>query len=163
LAGKTRDTIRFVLDGKVVALKKVDPTRTVLQYLREDLKRCGTKEGCAEGDCGACTVVLVELDPSGDRLRARAINSCIQFLPTLDGKELVTVESLLRPDGDLHPVQKAMVDCHGSQCGFCTPGFVMSLFALYKNQATPSRHDIDVHSQETSVVARGTNRSSTLP
>jgi xanthine dehydrogenase small subunit len=140
----TRKTIRFVLDGAVIEVDDIDPTRTVLQYLREDLRRLGTKEGCAEGDCGACTVAIAEIDRSGTRLQIRAIKSCIQFLPTLDGKELITVESLQRPDGALHPVQKAMLDCHGSQCGFCTPGFVMSLFALYKNQAAPSRHDIDV-------------------
>ena len=79
------DTLRFVLDGKVIELNNVDPTRTVLQFLREDLRRTGTKEGCAEGDCGACTVVLAELDRSGDEVTLRAVNSCIQFLPTLDG------------------------------------------------------------------------------
>jgi xanthine dehydrogenase small subunit len=120
----------------------VDPTRTVLQFLREDLGRTGTKEGCAEGDCGACTVVVAELTREGDDVTVRAINSCIQFLPTLDGKELITVESLAREDS-LHPVQQAMVDHHGSQCGFCTPGFVMSLFALYKTQPRPSRREID--------------------
>ncbi|HEX7719072.1 MAG TPA: 2Fe-2S iron-sulfur cluster-binding protein, partial [Woeseiaceae bacterium] len=136
-------TIRFVLDGETIAIDNPDPTRTVLQYLREDLRRIGTKEGCAEGDCGACTVVLAEIDRSGERLQVRAVNSCIQFLATLDGKELITVESLRGNDGSLHPVQQALVDCHGSQCGFCTPGFVMSMFALYKNNAEPSRRDID--------------------
>lgn len=132
-----------MLDGEVIEIDGVDPTRTVLQYLREDLKRCGTKEGCAEGDCGACTVVLAETDNAGNQLRQRAINSCIQFLPTLDGKELITVESLAAKNGAMHPVQKAMVDCHGSQCGFCTPGFVMSLYALYENEKAPTRNDID--------------------
>ncbi len=135
--------IRFVLDGEVIELEHIEPTRTVLQYLREDLGRIGTKEGCAEGDCGACTVALAEIDASGKRLRVRAVNSCIQFLPTLDGKELITVESLRTADGSLHPAQQAMIDWHGSQCGFCTPGFVMSLFALYKNNAQPTRRDID--------------------
>ena len=134
-------TIRFVLDGEIIELDDVEPTRTVLQFLREDLGRTGTKEGCAEGDCGACTVVVAEIDRSGNDITLRAINSCIQFLPTLDGKELISVESL--GAGDLHPVQRAMVDCHGSQCGFCTPGFVMSLFALYKTRSKPSRRDID--------------------
>ncbi len=137
------DTIRFVLDGELVEIRSPDPVRTVLQYLREDLGKIGTKEGCAEGDCGACTVAIAEVDRSGARLQVRAINSCIQFLPTLDGKELITVESLRRSDGSLHPVQDAMVDCHGSQCGFCTPGFIMSLFTLYKNNAEPSRREID--------------------
>jgi xanthine dehydrogenase small subunit len=136
-------TVRFVLDGRLIEVPNPDPTRTVLKFLREDLRRIGTKEGCAEGDCGACTVVVAELDRQSDGLRLRAINSCIQFLPTLDGKELITVESLRGKDGALHPVQQAMVDCHGSQCGFCTPGFVMSLFALYKTNAAPSRRHID--------------------
>jgi len=135
--------IRFVLDGNVIEIDDVDPTRTVLQFLREDLRRMGTKEGCAEGDCGACTVVVAEVNRDGDDLSLKAVNSCIQFLPTLDGKELITVESLAPPGSDLHPVQRAMVREHGSQCGFCTPGFVMSLFALYKSSANPSRRDID--------------------
>lgn len=136
-------TVRFILDGERFELERVDPTRTVLQFLREDLGRTGTKEGCAEGDCGACTVVVGELERMGDDLQLRAVNSCIQFLPTLDGKELFTVESLTRNRDHLHPVQRAMVDCHGSQCGFCTPGFVMSLFALYKTNPSPTRADID--------------------
>jgi xanthine dehydrogenase small subunit len=104
----TSGAVRFVLDGEVVTVSDVEPTRTVLNFLREDLGRTGTKEGCAEGDCGACTVVVAEL--AGDGVRFRAINSCIQFVPTLDGKELITVESLKAVDGALHPVQRAMVD-----------------------------------------------------
>lgn len=134
-------TIRFVLDGEVIEVNDVDPTRTVLQFLREDLGRKGTKEGCAEGDCGACTVVVAEVD--GEDLTLKSINSCIQLLPTIDGKELITVESLAPDTDDLHPVQRAMVENHGSQCGFCTPGFVMSLFALYKTSVNPSRREID--------------------
>jgi xanthine dehydrogenase small subunit len=134
-------TIRFVLDGEIIEVDDVDPTRTVLQFLREDLRRKGSKEGCAEGDCGACTVVVAEL-VDGDEVQVRAINSCIQFLPTLDGKELITVESLASGDA-LHPVQDAMVRNHGSQCGFCTPGFVMSMFALYETNPNPGRRDID--------------------
>ena len=132
---------RFILDGELIELDRIEPTRTVLQYLREDLLRVGSKEGCAEGDCGACTVVVAEL--AGDVLEYRAVNACIQFLPTLDGKALFTVESLKAADGSLHPVQQSMVDYHGSQCGFCTPGFIMSMFALYKNNAAPTRADID--------------------
>jgi xanthine dehydrogenase small subunit len=140
----SNDSIRFILDGEVITLTGVDPTRTVLQYLREDLGRTGTKEGCAEGDCGACMVVLVEVDRSGSRLQVRAVNSCIQFLPTLDGRELITIESLRgAKDQSLHPAQKAMLECHGSQCGFCTPGFVMSLFAQYKNSSSPTRRETD--------------------
>src|SRR5690349_19966803 len=127
----SRGNVRFVLDEQVVEVANVNPTRTVLEFLREDCGRTGTKEGCAGGDCGACTFVLGQLDGAG--VRFRAVNACILFLPTLDGKELITVENLRRADGALHPVQQAMVDCHGSQCGFCTPGFVMSLFALYKS------------------------------
>lgn len=134
--------IRFLLDGRVHEATDVEPTTTVLNYLREELQRVGTKEGCAEGDCGACAVVIAE--PDADRVRFRAINSCIRFLPTLDGKALYTVESLKRlNNGRLHPAQQAMVDCHGSQCGFCTPGFVMSLFALYRNNPSPDRAAID--------------------
>ncbi len=135
--------VRFVLNGEVVALDDVEPTRTVLQYLREDRGLTGTKEGCAEGDCGACTVVVAELLADGEGLRYRAINSCIQFLPTLDGRALLTVEALSGEGAPLHPVQQAMVNRHGSQCGFCTPGFVMSLFALYKSSPRPSREAVD--------------------
>jgi len=134
--------IRFLLDGEVIEIRDVDPTRTVLQFLREDLRRKGTKEGCAEGDCGACTVVVAELNRDGNEVNLKAINSCIQFLPTLDGKELITVESLA-DGGVLHPVQSAMVAAHGSQCGFCTPGFVMSLYALYETNQNPDRQSID--------------------
>jgi xanthine dehydrogenase small subunit len=115
---------------------------TVLEHLREVAHRTGTKEGCAEGDCGACTVVLGEPGADGNRVEYRAVNSCIRFLPTIDGQELVTVESLLGPDGSLHPVQQAMVDHHASQCGFCTPGFVMSLFALYLQLPAPTREQV---------------------
>ena len=137
------NSIRFVLNGEVIETDVTDPTRTVLQFLREDLRMTGTKEGCAEGDCGACTVVVVERDRGGDGVEVKTINSCIQFLPTLDGKELITVEGLRSKDGRLHPVQQAMVDQHGSQCGFCTPGFVMSLYALYRSTTNPSRQEID--------------------
>ncbi len=134
-------TIRFILDGEIIELDKVEPTRTLLQYLREDMRRVGSKEGCAEGDCGACTVVVAELDD--EQLRYRAVNACIQFLPTLGGKALFTVESLKAADGSLHPVQQSMVDHHGSQCGFCTPGFVMSMFALYQDNSSPDRAEIE--------------------
>src|SRR5271167_4269082 len=129
-ADKPSHTLRFVMDGNVVSLEQPPATMTVLEYLRNSAARCGTKEGCAEGDCGACTVVIGELCGAG-RMNYRAVNSCIRFLPTLDGKELITVESLQAPGGPAHPVQQAMMDNHASQCGFCTPGFVMSLFALY--------------------------------
>jgi len=136
------DTVRFVLDGQLVSVAGVPPTMTVLEYLRDVAHRTGTKEGCAEGDCGACTVGLGELAQDGTRVRYRAINSCIRFLPSIDGQELVTVESLRSAAGDLHPVQQAMVDHHASQCGFCTPGFVMSLFALYLQQPSPTREQV---------------------
>ncbi len=134
-------TIRFLLDGKLHELESADPTETVLNYLRYRAARTGTKEGCAEGDCGACTIVLGELD--GDSIRYRAVNACILFMPVLDGKELITVESLCTADGGLHPVQQAMVDSHGSQCGFCTPGIVMSLFALSKQSGAADRNAIE--------------------
>ncbi|MBM3358705.1 MAG: xanthine dehydrogenase small subunit [Betaproteobacteria bacterium] len=134
------DSIRFVLDGRVVEARDAAPTTTLLQYLRETLGRTGTKEGCAEGDCGACTVILGELD--GERIAYRPVNSCIRFLPTVDGKSVITVESLRGPDGSLHPVQRAMLDYHASQCGFCTPGFVMSLFGLYLDAPRPRRAEV---------------------
>ena len=134
------EAIRFLLGHEPRALREVDPNLTVLNWLREVERRTGTKEGCAEGDCGACTVVLGE--PDGERLRYRALNACILFLPQLHGKQLITVEHLRAPDGSLHPVQQAMVECHGSQCGFCTPGFVMSLFALYHEDRAPGRQRI---------------------
>ena len=125
--------IRFYYQGAVREVSNVAPTQTILQHLREDLHCTGTKEGCAEGDCGACTVVIGSLNPDG-QVEMKAVNSCIQLTPTLDGKALYSVEDLQQPGGELHPVQQAMVDCHGSQCGFCTPGFVMSLWGLYLKQ-----------------------------
>ncbi|HUT51658.1 MAG TPA: xanthine dehydrogenase small subunit [Alphaproteobacteria bacterium] len=136
----------FVFQGKVRTLRDIDPNMTVLDWLREHERKTGTKEGCAEGDCGACTVVLGELandGPMRGTLRYRAVNACILFMPVLDGKELVVVEDLRGPDGALHPVQQALVDTHGSQCGFCTPGFVMSLFALYHSDPAPGRAAIN--------------------
>ena len=123
--------VRFFHRGAVVSVDARKSTRTVLEWLREDAHCTGTKEGCAEGDCGACTVVLGSLNAQGE-LQLQPVNACIQFVPTLDGKALFTVEDVAAPDGTLHPVQQSMVDCHGSQCGFCTPGFVMSLWACYQ-------------------------------
>ena len=132
--------IRFFHQGAVVEVSGAAPTRTVLDWLREDARCTGTKEGCNEGDCGACTVVIGETAAPGDKsavrgLSLRTVNACIQFLPTLDGKALFTVEDLrvMSADNKLHPVQEAMVECHGSQCGFCTPGFVMSLWSAYEH------------------------------
>jgi xanthine dehydrogenase small subunit len=136
-----RATIRFLLGTHARELAGGDPTRTVLQYLREDEGLCGTKEGCAEGDCGACTVTLAERDDA-DGIRYRAVNACIMFVPALDGKQLLAVEHLTRDDGALHPVQQAMVDHHASQCGFCTPGFVMSLATMHMAGETPDRAGI---------------------
>lgn len=122
--------IQFLLNGELRSERQLDPNVTVLNYLREHVAKPGTKEGCGSGDCGACTVVIGELE--GERIRYRTLNSCLTFVSSLHGKQLITVEDL-RYQGKLHDVQQAMVDCHGSQCGFCTPGFVMSLFALQKN------------------------------
>jgi xanthine dehydrogenase small subunit len=136
-----RDHIRFIHGDTTVELKDIDPTMTVLDWLRLEKGLAGTKEGCAEGDCGACTVVVARSEAG--RLSYRAVNGCIVFMPMLDGCQLLTVEDLADTDGKLHPVQQSMVDCHGSQCGFCTPGFVMSLFALYQNEEDPSDQRID--------------------
>jgi xanthine dehydrogenase small subunit len=123
------EVIRFWLDGEVQEVRGANPTTTLLEHLRGPMRRTGSKEGCAEGDCGSCTVLIGEAD--GDAVSWRAVNSCIQFLPMVHGKALVTVESLslnAGQGGPLHPVQQAMIDKHGSQCGFCTPGIVMSLY-----------------------------------
>jgi xanthine dehydrogenase small subunit len=143
-AGPPADEVRFVLNGQLVCEPALPRTMTVLEYLREVRGRTGTKEGCAEGDCGACTVVEGTLSADRSRIQYRAINSCIRFMATLDGHELVTVEDLQAADGTLHPVQQAMVDHHGSQCGFCTPGFVMSLFALYL-EGKPATRERVIH------------------
>ena len=137
------EPIRFYYQGALREISGVAPTQTVLQHLREDLHCTGTKEGCAEGDCGACTVVVGSLRDG--QLEMKAVNACIQFVPTLDGKALFSVEDLQQADGALHPVQQAMVECHGSQCGFCTPGFVMSLWGMYLKQegVPPTRCQVD--------------------
>ena len=136
-----RSTIRFLRKGRVIELADVAPTSTVLDYLRLRERACGTKEGCAEGDCGACTVALGSLEEG--ELRYRPVNSCIQLLGQIDGAELVVVEDLSGPDGALHPVQAAMVRHHASQCGFCTPGFVMSLFCLHHAALKPDRQTVN--------------------
>ncbi len=141
------EPVRFLYRGVVHEVADAPPTQTILQHLREDLHCSGTKEGCAEGDCGACMVVLGQLQDG--KLELKTVNSCIQLMPTLDGKALFSVEDLQQADGSLHPVQQAMVECHGSQCGFCTPGFVMSLWGLYLEQGVdqggkqPQRRAID--------------------
>ncbi|MBI3230634.1 MAG: xanthine dehydrogenase small subunit [Burkholderiales bacterium] len=137
------EAIRFYYRGSEHAVSDASPNRTLLQYLREDLHACGTKEGCAEGDCGACTVVLAQLD--NGELQTHAVNACIQLLPSVHGKAVFSVEDVAPPrcagqERQLHPVQQALLECHGSQCGFCTPGFVMSLWALYlTHQAAQTR------------------------
>ena len=127
----TSNAIKFVWENKIHSISNLDPNETILNYVRFKLKKTGTKEGCAEGGCGACTVVLGEL--KNNKIIYKAINSCIAFVPSLEGKQLILVEDLVSKNGTLHVVQDAMVNYHGSQCGFCTPGFVMSLFAMYKN------------------------------
>ncbi len=126
----TSNIVKFIYKNKIVEIENPDTNETILNYVRTKLKKTGTKEGCSEGGCGACTIVIGELEKNN--IKYKAINSCIAFLPSLEGKQLILVEDLIYKS-ELHPVQKAMVSYHGSQCGFCTPGFVMSLFAMYKN------------------------------
>lgn len=128
----TNPAIEFVHRGQVVSLRNVPPSRTLLELLREDLQLSATKEGCGEGDCGACTVVLGQARDG--RIHYQAVNACIRLAHSIHGMALWTARDLVAEDGSLHPVQQALVQCHGSQCGFCTPGFVMSLFGLYQNQ-----------------------------
>jgi xanthine dehydrogenase small subunit len=136
--------IRFLHRGRTVEVAGVAPTTSVLDWLREHARCSGTKEGCNEGDCGACTVVVGTRGNEG--LALQAVNACTMFVPTLDGKALFTVEDVAAADGMLHPVQQAMVDCHGSQCGFCTPGFVMSMWSTYQRHCahgtTPTRREL---------------------
>lgn len=138
---KPRSEIRFLLNGEAVTLTDVAPDETLLDYLRLRRSLKGTKEGCAEGDCGACTVLVGRLHAG--RLVYEGVNACIRFLGSLDCMHVVTVEHLKGEAGGLHPVQQAMVDFHGSQCGFCTPGFVMSLYGLWMCSPDPSNAEIE--------------------
>ena len=135
------DTIQFLFSNQIYKIKNPDPNKTILSYVRDDLKKTGTKEGCAEGGCGACTIVLGELQKN--KIIYKAINACIAFLPTLNGKQLILIEDLIGNNQKLHPVQEAMVKFHGSQCGFCTPGFTMSLFSMYKNNRSVNKDIVD--------------------
>lgn len=142
--------IKFLLDDNIVEIdfsneKDLKPTTTVLNYLRSLGNHKGVKEGCAEGDCGACTVVIAETG-QGKKIKYKAVDSCLIFLPMIHGKQLITVENLShRNNGKviLHPVQEMLVNSFGTQCGYCTPGFIMSLFALYKNHKNPAREIIE--------------------
>jgi len=142
--------VRFILDDKIVEINfseypELKSTTTVLNYLRSYPTHKGVKEGCAEGDCGACTVVVAGLDGNG-KLTYTSLDSCLVFLPMLHGKQLITVENLALKSKEgkkLHPVQKLMVETGGSQCGYCTPGIVMSLFCLYKNHNEPTREIVE--------------------
>ena len=136
-----RDRITFLLNGARREVSGSAPTMTLLNYLRETEGLCGTKEGCAEGDCGACTVTVGEV--SGTEVVHRSLNACIQFLPMLEGKSITTVEGVQGPAGELHPCQEALVECHGSQCGFCTPGFVMSLYSARLNGEALDRQGVN--------------------
>jgi xanthine dehydrogenase small subunit len=136
-----RNEIRFILNGRDIVIDNVEANQTLLDFLRLDQRLMGTKEGCAEGDCGACTVLVGRL--TDETLKYESVNACIRFLASLDGCHVVSVEYLSGPNGKLHPVQQAMVEHHGSQCGFCTPGFVMSLYALWMENPNPSEKEIE--------------------
>ncbi|WP_085035372.1 xanthine dehydrogenase small subunit [Ensifer aridi] len=136
-----RNTIRFLLNDRLIELADVSPVQMLLDFLRIERNLRGTKEGCAEGDCGACTVLVGR--PLDGKLTYESVNACIRFVASLDGCHVVTVEALAQPNGPLHPVQRAMVDTHASQCGFCTPGFVMSLYGLWMANPKPSIEEIE--------------------
>ena len=136
-----RQAMRFLLNSKAATLSEVAATDMLLDHLRLEQRLRGTKEGCAEGDCGACTVLVGRLGAKG--LEYDPVNACIRPLASCDGCHVVTIEHLRGHDGALHPVQQAMVDHHGSQCGFCTPGFVMALYALWMRKPAPSEDDLD--------------------
>ncbi|MCK0140702.1 xanthine dehydrogenase small subunit [Aliiroseovarius sp. F47248L] len=136
-----RSHIHFLLNGQAVSVAEVCADQTLLDYLRLNRRLTGTKEGCAEGDCGACTVLVGRLTDGG--LTYEPVNACIRFLASLDGCHVVTIEHVSGPEGRLHPVQQAMVDHHGSQCGFCTPGFVMSLYALWMTTPEPTETQVE--------------------
>ncbi|ODT67000.1 MAG: xanthine dehydrogenase small subunit [Pelagibacterium sp. SCN 63-23] len=135
------NAIRFLLNGEEVTLTDIAPDLTLLDWLRLERRLRGSKEGCAEGDCGACTVLVGRL--MGDEVIYDSVTACIRFVASLHGTHVVTVEHLRGENGNLHPVQQAMVDFHGSQCGFCTPGFVMSLYGLWMRDPDPSRGAIE--------------------
>ena len=132
--------IKFIFNNKIYKLENPDPNKTILNYVRNDLKKTGTKEGCAEGGCGACTIVLGELNKN--KIIYKSINACISFLPILNGKQLILIEDLVH-ENKLHVVQDAMIKFHGSQCGFCTPGFTMSLFSMHKNHKSINNEIIE--------------------
>lgn len=138
---EVRNTIRFLLNDDVVDLANVAASQTLLDFLRLDKTLRGTKEGCAEGDCGACTVLVGRAIDGA--LTYETVNACIRFVGSLDGCHVVTIEHLKGESGALHPVQQAMVEHHGSQCGFCTPGFVMSLYAMWMQNPDPSDDDAE--------------------
>lgn len=134
--------IQFILNHQLIQLDSIQADTTLLEYLRLNAKLSGTKEGCASGDCGACTIALAQLSESGIDLEYSSLNACICLLGSVHGKQVITVEGLRPGEKTLHPIQQSMVDKHASQCGFCTPGFVMSLFAMSKQKLHASHHEI---------------------
>ncbi len=141
MTGSLRKSVRFWLNDELVELFDLPPTQTLLDFLRLEKRFTGTKEGCAEGDCGACTILVGRLSSKG--LVYESVTACIRFVASLDGCHVVSIEHLRGAGGQLHPVQQALVDHHGSQCGFCTPGIVMSLYALWMENASPGVDDIE--------------------
>ena len=153
-------SVKFLLNDKILEIKNPDPNQTVLNYIRTELRKTGTKEGCSEGGCGACTIVLGELVKN--KIKYSSINSCISFVPSLNGKQLLIVEDLVSKDGKLHPVQDAMVKFHGSQCGFCTPGLIMASTSFVENQKDQPVTSDDIRKAHAGNICRCTGYKSII-
>ncbi|KAJ9587217.1 hypothetical protein L9F63_019241 [Diploptera punctata] len=141
---QTEKVLVFYVNGKKVSDDNVDPEMTLLYYLRNKLRLCGTKLGCGEGGCGACTVMVSKYDRRKAKVIHLAVNACLAPVASMHGLAVTTVEGIGSTKTQLHPVQKRIAEAHGSQCGFCTPGIVMSMYALLRSSPRPSMKDMEI-------------------